>query len=710
MRSKKSVELQPAGDTVVRTREDSLEGRKGEYFGALVERAMDRRSFLQGAGAVGATLVLTPSLGSRTAEAAGLFGSDDPSQFLTFETVPPARNTDLVVPEGYSYDVIIRWGDPLTSDTPEFDVDNQSAAAQSNSFGFNCDLVLWYPLPDWTKEQVEEKGELTNISDAYLGRSYPRLLRRPTRLGLMAINHEYTTGPQMFRSYTAIDPVAGPTDEQREQRLIEIQAHGLSVIEVQRTTGVRWEFVKDSVFNRRITGTTPIAISGPLAGDPLMQTPDDPTGKLVLGMFNNCAGGKTPWGTILTCEENFDQYFGFFNPNDPNARFSNRIPPEDGSTSRQWEEVNSRFNYTSNPKEYHRFGYIVEIDPYDPNFTPIKRTSLGRFKHEGASVATTADNRIAVYSGDDARFEYVYKYVSNGSYTEGDRRANSALLDDGVLYVARFDVGVAVGDDMGPGEWLPLVWEEGNVLDQAGYASQAEVLLDTRGAADVLGATPMDRPEDIEVSPVDGRVMVCLTNNSRREEPDEANPRAPNPHGHIVEIIEDGGDAASTTFSWNIFVRCGNPEVPEDDTRFGDVVDPIAAGVSPISDPDNIVFDENGNLWVATDGQFFSRSAGFTQNDGVFAVPVEGENRGLLRQFLSGIPGGEVCGPEFSGDQRTFFCAIQHPHDSDGGGGNAFDPKDFDGNPIPRWPVGETQLSKPSLVGVYSRRGDKIGL
>jgi secreted PhoX family phosphatase len=445
----------------------------------------------------------------------------------------------------------------------------------------------------------------------------------------------------------------------------------------------------------------------------------------VLGCLNNCAGGKTPWGTILTCEENFDQYFANFAgaPGDI-AAFSQRIPAPSGASRRHWEDYVPRFDLSSEPKEYNRFGYIVEIDPYDPNDVPKKRTAMGRFKHEGAACRLTPSNRVAVYSGDDARFEYVYKFVTAGSYNKYNRTANKRLLDSGALYVARFDAGAVDGNDMGSGVWLPLVWEAGNALDQAGYASQEEVLLDTRGAADVLGATPMDRPEDIEVAAGTGKVYIALTNNSRRDgdpgdtrivngrevssAPDEANPRnntyddgdpthnTGNQHGHIIELIEDGDDAGALTFTWNILVKCGDPSVVAHDTSFGDLADPVAAGVSPISDPDNLVHDDTGNLWIATDGQYYSGSAGFGQNDGVFAVPVEGANRGLLRQFLSGVPGGEVCGPEFSGDNRAFFCAIQHPND-----GNAF-------NAV--WPIGDSDgVSKPSLIAVHELTGAKIG-
>ncbi|MBK1631930.1 hypothetical protein CKO31_14535 [Thiohalocapsa halophila] len=683
----------------------------------VMQKAVSRRALLKGAAVTGATLVIAPGVMFATSKPAVAAG--DPSARLTFTTLPAGDGSepDVRVPSNYAVTVLLRWGDPLTPTAPAFDVDNQTGASQAQQFGFNADLVLWYPLPSYVRRSVDMTGELNSLVDRVIGFQYPRLKQRGSGGALMVVNHEYTSADDMFPGY--VD--GSPTLDQVET---EIEAHGFSIVELTHGGGAP-SFDITSPFNRRVTGSTPHAITGPLRGHPMLQTSTDPAGETVLGCLNNCAGGKTPWGTILTCEENFDQYFANFAgaPGDI-AAFSQRIPAPSGASRRHWEDYVPRFDLSSEPKEYNRFGYIVEIDPYDPNDVPKKRTAMGRFKHEGAACRLTPSNRVAVYSGDDARFEYVYKFVTSGSYNKYNRTANKRLLDSGTLYVARFDAGAVDGDDMGSGVWLPLVWQAGNALDQAGYASQEEVLLDTRGAADVLGATPMDRPEDIEVAAGTGKVYIALTNNSRRDgdpgetrivngrevssAPDEANPRnntyddgdptnnTGNQHGHIIELIEDGDDAGALTFTWNILVKCGDPSVVAHDTSFGDLADPVAAGVSPISDPDNLVHDDTGNLWIATDGQYYSGNVGFGQNDGVFAVPVEGADRGLLRQFLSGVPGGEVCGPEFSGDNRTFFCAIQHPND-----GNAF-------NAV--WPIGDPDgVSKPSLIAVYELTGAKIG-
>jgi hypothetical protein len=699
------------GSQEIKRSEGSLEGRRGEYIGDVMQKAVARRAFLRGTGATGAALVLAPAaLAPKTSEATGAGWWSRFSQGLSFQAVPAERfNPDIVVPEGYEHNVIIKWGDGLHPGVPNLEdmpLEYQSPQTQSLQFGFNADLVLWFPLPEWVRWG---QGHLSPLLQSIFGLLLPYYFRSSTRRSLMWVNHEYTQGVDMFPGYTEDNP----TDVQMQT---EIEAHGGSVIEIAQDWQGKWRFVQNSPFNRRITGTTRMDIAGPLRGHDLMKTSLDPAGETVFGMFNNCAGGKTMWGTVLTCEENFDQYFGRYDqvPDEPNKRLSDRIAAESEETDRKWERLaaaglDPRFDLSTDANEYHRHGYVIEIDPYDPYSVPRKRTALGRFKHEGAVPTLTKDGRVAVYSGDDARFEYVYKFVTDGQFKSHDRAHNMTLLDEGTLYVARFDAGAVDGDEMGIGEWLPLVWEAGNVLHQAGFNSQAEVLLNPRGAADELGATPMDRPEDIDVSPKTGHVFVALTNNSARaaDDTDDANPRGPNPHGHVLELIEDGDDAAATTFRWNVFIKCGDPAVPEHETRFGDIADPAAAGVSPISDPDNVVFDDDGNLWISTDGQWYSGSVGFGQSDGVFAVPVTGANRGLLKQFFAGIPGGEVCGPEFSGDNRTFFCAIQHPHD-----GTAFDPVyDDNGTPVvlPKWPIGEMIVTRPSLVAIRHQDGRKIG-
>jgi secreted PhoX family phosphatase len=307
--------------------------------------------------------------------------------------------------------------------------------------------------------------------------------------------------------------LADPTQEMVD---VELAAHGLSVVEVRRGGAGEWEVVRDSQYNRRFTGTTPMEIRGPAAGSDLVRTGADPAGTTVLGTLNNCSAGTTPWGTVVSGEENFHQYFANLAriaEDDPIRGLHERFGiPEEGS-ERQWERFHDRFDLAKEPNEAFRFGWAVEVDPYDPASTPKKRTTLGRYKHEAITSVVAPDGRVAFYSGDDQTFEYVYKFVSAGRYDPDDRAANLDLLDEGTLYVARFN-------DDGSGEWMPLVHGEGPLTEANGFGSQAEVLINARGAGDLLGATKMDRPEDMEPNPVNGRVYINLTNNVDRGTPD----------------------------------------------------------------------------------------------------------------------------------------------------------------------------------------------
>ena len=315
-------------------------------------------------------------------------------------------------------------------------------------------------------------------------------------------------------------------------------------------------------------------------------------------MLNNCAGGTTPWGTVVTGEENFNQYFANLSAiaeDDPVFAAHDRYGLGEGPSERQWETFHERFDLAKEPNEPFRFGWGVEIDPLDPTSTPKKRTALGRNKHEGHTSVISPSGNVAIYSGDDERFEYAYKFVTAGTYDESNREANLDLLDEGTLYVARFN-------DDGTGEWLPLVHGEGGLDEAAGFSSQADVLLNPRAASDVLGATKMDRPEDFETNPVTGKVYLVCTNNSNRgveDNPgtDAANPRVENRSGHIIEITEDGDDHSATGFAWELFLVAGDPE--DDATYFAGFP---KDQVSPIASPDNITFDVLGNIWISTDG------------------------------------------------------------------------------------------------------------
>lgn len=646
---------------------------KNEHFGEIIARNIERRSFLLGAAATVPVLMTAklPGLSNEaqaaeTAEDAIEAAAGKKADKLSFTPIQPTQADAIVVPEGYESQVLISWGDPLFEGGPEFAAGKQSAEFQAQQFGFNCDFVGYFPLED-------------------------------DKSGLLAVNHEYTTGTDMFRDYAP--------GVKKFQADVEMAAHGGSVIEIKKSGG-RWSVVKSEKYNRRITAETEMKITGPAAGHKLMRTSADPKGKTVYGMLNNCSGGKTPWGTWLTCEENFNQYFAnaALVENEELKALHARYGVSTGATGRQWEKFYDRFDTVKEPNEANRFGWVVEIDPYDPTFVPKKRTSLGRAKHEAATCILAKDGRVVVYTGDDKQFDYVYKFVSKGKFDETNRKANFDLLDEGVLYVAKFH-------DDGTGEWLELSMNNPVLAGQ--FKNDGEILVKTRLAADAVGATAMDRPEDCQPNPVTGRVYLTMTNNSARttlrEDAGEvkANPRVPNPSGHIIEVDEAEGDHASTAFEWRIFLLCGNPEIdlktkqkqlkPGLDSKatfFAGYADPAALG--KVGSPDNIAFDGEGNLWIATDGQPSNADIG-NPNDALHVVPTQGPDRGYLRQFLSGPKGCEVCGPEFSDDFKTLFAAIQHP-----GEGGGFP------NTISRWPD-DKPYARPAVIAVKNSKGKKIG-
>ncbi|MEV0416631.1 PhoX family protein [Streptosporangium canum] len=657
---------------------DVLNTSDNAYFGDVVAEAMSRRGVLR-AGALGALVAgvgvttavpaaADPAVEAQTAS--GFGGDRHGGSGLRFTAVPPNTDDKVTVPEGYETAPVVRWGDPVLPGAPAFDFENQTAAAQAAQFGYNCDFVTFFPL-----------GQ---------------------QRGLLWVNHEYTDENLMFRGYKSGDTAS------EEQIRIALAAHGGSVVEVERVgRSGRWNLVTRGRrrYNRRVTVQTPMAFSGPAAGSDLLKTAADPAGARPLGMLNNCAGGTTPWGTVLSGEENFNQYFvngnGVPEAQKPSlTRYGVSATTGIPSGNRRFDRVEERFDLAKHPNEVNRFGWIVEIDPFDPDSTPVKRTALGRLAHEGATTSLAGDGRVVAYMGDDSRFEYVYKFVSRKRYIPGFDRHNRTLLDEGTLYVARFTgdspaaeidgTGKLPADGLfdGSGEWIPLV--TGDVSHVPGMTAQ-EVLVYTRLAADKVGATKMDRPEDVERNPVTGGVYVALTNNSNRTpaQVDEANPRPSNKHGHILEIAERRNDAGATTFAWSLPLVCGDPDDPS--TYFGGF---DKSKVSPISCPDNVAFDAEGNLWISTDGNQLGA------HDGLFAMPVRGSERGHLRQFLSVPVGAETCGPLVSPDQRSVFVAVQHPGETNGATPEA---------PTSHWPDGGTSQPRPAVVVAWHRQGKKIG-
>jgi hypothetical protein len=619
---------------------------------APLASALSRRGMLR----AGAMLTLVGAAGAALAACADQTPSGPPTggtgappaPGTNFTPVAPNTADAITVPPGYTSSVVLRWGDPILAGAPAFDFAGQSAAAQAGQFGFNNDYCGLVPLADgrWA----------------------------------MWSNHEYVTPTFMFTGYDE----ANPTEEQVR---ISWNAVGGSVVVLRRAASGAVETVPDDRLNRRITALTPFRLTGPAAGSAALRTSADPRGRTVLGTHSNCSGGVTPWGTVLSGEENFNNFFANAGSvTDPTAAARlRRYGVTTGETGTKWERFDPRWDVTKEPNEVNRYGYIVEIDPLDPTATPVKHTALGRFKHEGANVRLAADGRAVAYMGDDERFDYLYKFVSRDRYDPNNRAANKTLLENGTLYVASL---TGTGQYRGTGSWLPLV--ENGVSRVPGMSTE-EVLVFTRLAADTLRPTKMDRPEDVQPHPGTGRVYVALTNNTDRGAAgkpgtDEINPRPGNKHGHILELAEHGDDATGTAFDWSLLLVCGDPAAP--DTYFAGF---DKTQVSPISCPDNLDFDRHGNLWIATDGNALK------SNDGLFAVPLEGPERGHVKQFLTVPVGAETCGPVVTED--FVLVSVQHPGELDDASAD---------RPASHWPDGGTSQPRPSVVCVV-REGGAIG-
>ena len=652
-------------------REKPAEPRSGQEpsgaappsLGDLIEHALSRRTLIQGLAVATGGALLAPALHAAT----GAPPTGRPS--FRFKELGAGVDARHHVAEGYEADILIRWGDPIHSSAPEFDPARQTAATQKQQFGFNNDFLGFIPL----------------------GRGGDR--------GLLCVHHEYSESALMFPGL-GNDPAKAAAATTAEQVAVEMAALGGSIVEIARRNG-RWSVVRGSRYNRRITALdTQMAIDGAAAGHPRLRTAADPTGTRVIGTHSNCAGGITPWGTWLMSEENVQSYFGGRLPANLSKREADSFKRYGIPGSRNnWSKHVDRYDVGKEPNEAYRWGWIVEVDPLDPTSMPVKHTALGRFRHEGAENAVTRDGRIAVYSGDDDRNEFAYKFVSRSRYQPRNRAANMRLLSEGTLYVARFEAD-------GTGKWLPLVHGQGPLTADNGFASQADVLIDTRLAATAVGATPMDRPEDFEPGP-DGRVILALTNNETRKaaDVDKANPRGPNPHGHIIEIIEDGQDPGATTFKWSILVLCGDPGKPEHGASWH----AAQSADGWFSAPDNVSFDPAGRLWVATDqGSNWTKLTG--RADGLFALEHKGRLRGLSKLFFRCPVGAEMCGPRFTPDGATLFLAVQHPAADGVSAWPPFGKRSSFDEPATRWPDFKAGVpARPSVLVVTRTGGGRIG-
>ncbi|WP_114560109.1 PhoX family protein [Desertihabitans aurantiacus] len=637
-------------------------------FRDIAATALSRRSVLLGGGAVAASAAVPLSFAGAVPAAAKDKNNGKAKgkakkvagglAFTPIEAVDAAEDA-FTVPEEYEWTAILRWGDPLFDDSPRFDPENPSAEAQEKQFGYNNDYL----------DILVDDEDGTHA--------------------LLCCNHEYTNRAIMF------PPDADPEEVTRTL----MAAHGFAVVELERKRAGRpWRYIQGAPKNRRITASTPFELTGAAAGSEWMVTADDPEGRTVLGTLGNCAGGTTPWGTILSGEENFNGYFKA----DPDARGAARYGLNDRDSVYGFESVDPRFDATGDDyrNEPYRFGYIVEIDPSDPTSTPRKHTAMGRFKHEGANVRVDEDGTVAAYMGDDERFDYLYKFVSSRKFMAGDsaeaKANNMLLLTEGDLYVARFSGRQRPdNDNLGRGMWVPLVKDGRSRVPQM---SVEEVLVFTREAADKMRATPMDRCEDVEPSLKTGKVYVACTNNTNRgtgsnPDADAANPRNQNKEGHVIELTESGNKAGATSFDWNILLVCGMPD--QAGTYFAGWDGPVA----PISCPDNVAFDSEGTLWISTDGQ--PGTIGLA--DALHRVPLEGEERGHVTQFLAVPNQAETCGPVIHDQDGSVFVAVQHPgEDGSWEEQNSFFPDYVPAQQRPR--RGEWRGPRPSVVQVTKIR------
>jgi uncharacterized protein len=627
-------------------------------FHQVLGDRLSRRSLLTGAAAaIGASAIAPGFVGS-------IFGGEamaasSPST-LTFGELKRVYDQTHHIAEGYRADILMRWGDKVAGDAPDFDIGAQSAASAAKQFGYNNDFVAYLPLP---------------------------LGSQSSDRGLLYANHEYPNPHIMFPGLITTEDDSGKAVS-AEQVAIEMASMGASIVEIANESGV-WKAVPGSAMNRRIDLNTEMRIAGPAAGHALMKTAADPTGTKAIGTGSNCGGGMTPWGTVLTCEEFAYEFFAGEAAKTPFKDHVERIGYE-ASDYYGIARFHDRFNIEKEPNEFNRFQWVVEIDPYDPASVPVKRTALGRFGHEGSTVVVNKDGRVVVYMGDDDHMEYLYRFVSKGAFSATDRAANSALLDDGDLAVAKFEAD-------GTLNWLPLTHGQGPLTADKGFADQGEVLIKARQAGDALGATPMDRPEDFEANPVTGRVYAVMTKSAKRkpETVNAANTRPENKWGHIVELIPPGAgkdaDHAAAQYKWDILILCGDPAKPETGAMFH----PETSADGFFMTPDNIAFDPKGRMWVATDGM-----NAFDLADGIFGVDTDGPGRALPRSLFSAPSGAECTGPAFTPDGKTMFVAVQHPGEN----------SDNIDKLTTRWPDFKDGMPpRPSVVAITRADGGEIG-
>ncbi|MDO8843747.1 MAG: PhoX family phosphatase [Methylicorpusculum sp.] len=664
------------------------------HFSTILEKNLSRRQMLTGSlGVAVAGMFGASGLSSIANAAPGLLppaaGVKPPfalNPALSFTALPVLRSDTATVPDGYKVQTLAPWGTPITGTYPVYKANGSNTGAeQEQQVGSHHDGIHYFPMP----------------SD-------------PNGHGLLCINHEYVDQNIFHQNGATLVNGQRPTDEVRK----EIAGHGVSVVEVKKdAVSGEWNVVNGR-YNRRVTAETHSDIRGPVRGSDLVKTLYSPNGTTARGTINNCGNGYTPWGTYLTCEEN---WAGYFVNKTGRPREHSRYGVSTSNGRYRWETAQSqedqyvRFDasvkgttaiedYRNEPNGH---GWILEIDPFDPNSTPKKRTALGRFAHEGCVFAAPQLGQpLTFYSGDDSQNEYIYKFVTKARYT---KTVKGDILDEGTLYVARFN-------DDGTGTWLALDYN--NLAFQAAAAEagvifkdQADVLVNTRLAADVVGATKMDRPEWGAVHPQTREVYFTLTNNGSRNAGniDAANPRGPNPTGHIIRWREQGNRSWAEKFEWDIFVLAGaenNSQVlPEQGG-------PALTQDNIFASPDGLWIDQNGILWIQTDMSGSQQASGpFGANAMLAANPVTGE----IKRFLVGPNDQETTGVVSTPDGKNLFVNFQHPGDRSGV--NSFTSNWPDSGAVYRHPgdapvVSSTSGARPrsSTIVITREDGGIVGL
>lgn len=579
------------------------------------------------------------------------------TELFTFKSVPFSLADDNVhVPDGYRWAPVATWGDSIYGQGQRIRADvSDTYLDQEKQFGMHHDGCAFFPIKHQGSDSIK---------------------------GLWVVNHEYTDDGLLHAD--------GMENWSAEKVKKSQAAHGVAVCAIERSADGSWKVVQDERA-RRITAYSPCDVSGPAAGHALLKTQSDPTGKRILGTMNNCANGVTPWGTYLTCEENFN---GYFSKKGKPTLEEARVGITENGFGYRWHEHDERFSLDKHPNEAHRFGWVVEIDPQDPQSMPVKRTALGRFKHEGAKVVLGKNNKIVVYLGDDQRNEYIYKYVSKGTFNPKLGKANARLLDEGTLYVARYDAN-------GQGQWLALEHGKNGLTPENGFPDQAYVLVHARIAADFLGATPMDRCEWIAVNPINQDVYATLTNNSDRGTKiplNAANPRVNNAMGHIIKWSEQNADSSALQFKWEIYVLAGDSSSSKKNVQGNIKGDAFGS-------PDGLWFDKRGILWTETDISTNSLGKGdyvnFPNNSMYASNPITRE----YRRFLIGPKGCEITGIDMTPDLKTMFINIQHPGETASERSNPKEPK-----AVSSWPDFE-KFSRPrsSTIAIWREDGKVIG-